>query len=55
MAFFVYEGFTDENGVFSFADRQVFVSNLHGGVVLAVVTAAVVRLGVLLFSRRDLN
>ena len=54
-SFYVYEGFTDDTGVFTFADREVLVSNLHGGLVLAAVTAVAVGLGVLLFSRRDLG
>ena len=55
-SFFLFsQGVTDENGVFSVADREVVVSNLHGGLVLAAVTALVVGLGVLAFSRRDLN
>ena len=34
---------------------QLLISNLHGGLVLAAVTAVVVTLGVVLFARRDLS
>ncbi len=54
-SFFVYGQVTDANGLVQFTDREVVVSNLHGGLVLAAVAALVVGLGVLLFSRRDLD
>ena len=54
-SFFVYGQVTDANGIVQFTDRQVLVSNLHGGLVLTVVTLLVVALGVLLFARRDLT
>ncbi len=54
-SFFVYGQVTDANGLVQFTDREVVVSNLHGGLVLAAVAALVVGLGVLLFSWRDLD
>lgn len=51
----VYEGFFDADGAYQFAYREHALSNLHGGVVLTVVTLTVVGLGVLLFTRRDLS
>lgn len=54
-SFFVFGQVTDANGVVSFTEREVVVSNLHGALVLTAVTALVVALGVLLFSRRDLS
>ena len=53
--YYVYEQFFDENGVFQYTDRQVVLSNLHGGVLLSVVVLVAVGIGVLLFSRRDLT
>jgi len=44
----------DERGVFS-SSREIIVSNLHGGLVLAAVVTVIVALGVLLFARRDLD
>lgn len=49
------EGFVDERGNFVDGGRELLLSNLHGAVVLGVVTAALVALGVVLFQRRDLH
>ena len=46
-------GFQD--GSFQVAGREVVVSNLQGGLVLAAATAVLVGAGVLLFVRRDLH
>jgi ABC-type transport system involved in multi-copper enzyme maturation permease subunit len=42
-------------GSVSFDGREVVLSNVHGGLVLGLVTAALVGLGVVLFARRDLH
>ncbi|CAA9343373.1 MAG: hypothetical protein AVDCRST_MAG07-2777 [uncultured Frankineae bacterium] len=49
------EGVTDRNGVFSVTEREVVVGNLQGGLVLTAVTLLVLGLGIVLFSRRDLD
>lgn len=49
------EYFIDERGNYIDTGREILVSNLHGGLLLAGVVAAVVVLGVVLFARRDLN
>jgi hypothetical protein len=51
---YVSEATVDETGAFS-SSREIVLSNLHGGLVLATVVAVVVALGVLLFARRDLD
>lgn len=53
--YYVYEQFFDADGVFQYTDREVVVSNLHGGVVLTVAVLVAVGVGTLLFSRRDLT
>ena len=40
---------------FDEASAELVLSNLHGGLVLSAVTAAVVLAGVVLFARRDLS
>lgn len=53
---FIYDGGqVDEQGNFVDNGREVVLSNLHGGLVLGIVTAVVVVTGVLLFKRRDLH
>lgn len=52
---FVDQGYVDARGFYVATGREIMVSNLHGAVVLAVVSLAVVALGVLLFTRRDLD
>ena len=47
----IYDGTFDANGM----PREVFVSNLHAGLWLGAVLAAVVGLGVVLFARRDVH
>ena len=42
-------------GSVSFEGREIVLSNVHGGVVLGLVTAVLVGIGVLLFARRDLH
>ena len=50
------EAFVDpETGIVTFDGRETLLSNVHGAVVLAVVTALLVGAGVLLFARRDLH
>lgn len=49
------EGFVDEQGAYVDSGREILLSNAHGALVLAVVTAALVGAGVLLFARRDLH
>ena len=52
---FIYTGaFVDDQGQFIDAPREVLLSNLHGGVVLGVITAVLVGTGVAVFARRDL-
>ncbi len=48
-------GFVDERGQFIEGPREIVLSNLHGGLVLGLVSAALVGLGVLVFARRDLT
>ncbi len=51
---FVDDSYVDRQG--NFVDgREIVLSNLHGGLVLAAVTAAVLALGTYLFRRRDLQ
>jgi hypothetical protein len=53
---FIYDGgFVDEQGNFVDNGREILISNLHGGLVLGIVTVVVVVIGVLLFKRRDLH
>ena len=53
---YVYDGgFVDETGQFVDGGREVLLSNLHGGLVLGLATAALVGVGVVLFARRDLH
>jgi hypothetical protein len=47
----IYDGSFTANGM----PREVFVSNLHAGLWLGAVLAAVVGLGVVLFARRDVH
>jgi len=49
------EGFVDESGTYVDTGREVLLTNTHGALVLAVTAAAIVALGALLFSRRDLH
>jgi ABC-type transport system involved in multi-copper enzyme maturation permease subunit len=50
------EAFVDPaTGGVSFEGREILLSNVHGAVVLTVVTALLVGAGVLLFARRDLH
>ncbi len=50
------EAFVDpETGGVTFDGREIVLSNVHGGVVLTLVTALLVGAGVLLFARRDLQ
>lgn len=49
------EGFVDESGNFVFSGRELVLSNLHGALVLGLVTTALLALGVVLFQRRDLQ
>lgn len=49
------EGFVDGRGIYQATGHEVVVSNVHGALVLGVVTAVVAVLGVVLFTRRDLN
>lgn len=53
---FLYDqGFVDEQGTFVSGGRELVLSNLHGALVLSLVTAALVALGAALFVRRDLH
>jgi ABC-2 type transport system permease protein len=53
---FIYDGgYVDEQGQFVDNGREVVLSNVHGGLVLGIVTAAIVVTGVVLFKRRDLH
>ena len=53
---YVYDGgFVDDSGQFVDGAREVVLSNLHGGLVLGLATAALVGVGVVLFARRDLH
>ena len=52
---FLYDEFVDEQGNFVDNGREVVLSNLHGGLVLGMVTTVLVVVGVLLFKRRDLH
>lgn len=52
---FLNEGFIDARGFYQSTGREIIVSNLHGALVLAAVTALVTTAGVVLFARRDLN
>ena len=52
---FLYDESVDEQGNFIDNGREVVLSNLHGGLVLGIVTAVLVVIGVLLFKRRDLH
>ena len=50
------EAFVDPaTGGVTFDGRELVLSNLHGGIVLTVVTALLVGAGVVLFARRDLH
>ena len=50
------EAFVDPStGSVSFDGREILLSNVHGAVVLGLVTALLVSAGVLLFARRDLH
>jgi ABC-type transport system involved in multi-copper enzyme maturation permease subunit len=51
---YVNDATVDGQGMFS-GGREIVISNLHGGLMLAAVVAAVLALGVLLFVRRDLD
>ena len=53
---FLYDqGFVDEQGNFVNSGRELVLSNLHGALVLGLVTAALVTAGAVLFARRDLH
>ena len=52
---YVDEGFVNAEGLYESSGREILVGNLHGGLVLAAATLAVLAVGVLLFSRRDLG
>lgn len=53
---FVFDGPTiDENGGFVDSGREIVISNLHGGLVLAAAVALVLGVGAVLFVRRDLH
>ena len=53
---YVYDGgFVDDTGQFVDSGREIALSNLHGGLVLGLATAALVGVGVVLFARRDLH
>ena len=53
---YVYDGgFVDDTGQFVDGAQEVVLSNLHGGLVLGLATAALVGVGVVLFARRDLH
>jgi len=57
---FIYNDFSgsvevDEQGTVIEGPREIVLSNLHGGLVLGMVTAVLVVIGVLLFKRRDLH
>jgi hypothetical protein len=45
----------DESGAFVDSGREIVLSNLHGGLVLAAAVAAVLAVGAVLFVRRDLH
>lgn len=53
--FYYDEGFVDSRGFYQSTGREITLTNLHGAVELAGVTAVVVGVGVLLFLRRDLD
>lgn len=48
-------GYVDDRGTYVDSSRELVLNNLHGGLMLAAVTALVVAIGALLFSRRDLH
>lgn len=52
---FINDDYIDERGVYQFTGREILVSNLHGGLLLALVTAVVLAAGIILFTRRDLS
>lgn len=53
---YVFDGPTvDENGGFVDSGREIVLSNLHGGLVLAAALALVLGVGGVLFARRDLH
>jgi len=53
---YVYgEGVVDETGAYVDSGREIVLSNLHGGLVLGLVTAGLVAAGAVLFARRDLH
>ena len=52
---YVYDQYVDEQGSFVDGDREVLLSNLHGGLVIGIATLAIVVLGAVLFKRRDLH
>lgn len=49
------EGYVDQQGSYVASGREVVLSNLHGGLVLGLVTAALLAVGVWTFRRRDLH
>lgn len=49
------EGYVDKQGSYVQSGREVVMSNLHGGLVLGLVTAALLAVGVWTFRRRDLH
>jgi hypothetical protein len=51
---YVNEATVDGQGVFS-SSREIVISNLHGGLVLATAVTIIVATGVVLFARRDLD
>ncbi|MDQ3423819.1 MAG: hypothetical protein M3510_10685 [Actinomycetota bacterium] len=53
---YVFDGPTvDENGGLVDSGREIVLSNLHGGLVLAAAVALVLGVGGVLFARRDLH
>lgn len=47
--------FVDDRGFTQYGSHETVISHLHAGLVLGLVSLAVVAVGVLLFKRRDLN
>jgi len=49
------QGFVDGQGYYQSTGREITISNLRGGLLIAVVAIVVVAAGVVLFARRDLD
>lgn len=54
-SFYVYEKKPQPGGGFDYAGREILVTGLQGGMVLAVTVAVLVTVGTVLFLRRDLQ